>query len=81
MVSVILISFYLVSIVVFWIVYYFVEMVGQQKSQDDLVLALMLSVCPLLNNFAIFDGIMQLISKKLQNSRSLKWDRDHFKFD
>lgn len=75
------ISFYLMSIVVFWIVYYFVEMVGKQKSQDDLVLALMLSVCPLLNNFASFVGIMQLISKKLQNSRSLKWDKDHFKFD
>lgn len=72
---------YLASIVVFWIVYYFAEMVGKKKSQDDLVLALMLSVSPLLNNICIFIGMAQLISKRFQNSRSLKWDKDHFKFD
>ena len=76
-----LMLWYLMSIVVFWIVYYFVEMVGKERSQNDLVLALKLSICPVLNNICIFIGIAQLISKRLQNTRSLKWDKDHFKFD
>ena len=76
-----LMLWYLMSIVVFWIVYYFAEMLGKQKSQDDLAIALMLSVCPVLNNICIFVGVAHLISKRLQNCRSLKWDKDHFKFD
>lgn len=76
-----LILFYLMSIVVFWIVYYFAEMIGKQKTQGELWCALMLSICPVLNDFAIFVGVMYLITKRLRNSRSLKWDRDHFKFD
>lgn len=70
-----LISFYLMSIVAFWIVYYFAEMVGKQKNQGELWFALKLSVCPFLNDFAIVVGIVT------RNCRYLKWDKDHFKFD
>ena len=76
-----LILFYLMSIVAFWIVYYFVEMVGKQKNQGELWFALKLSVCPFLNDFAIVVGIVTLVSKRMRNCRSLKWNKDHFKFE